>query len=281
MKPTSDSTRLAADDCGDPLGHELRITDLSVSYGEVRALEKVNLRTRCGNSLALIGPNGAGKSTLMKAMAGLVAHDTGRIEWRGAPLAKATAEVAYLAQREEVDWNFPLTVRGLVEMGRFPHVGWWRRFGKKDRDVVEAAMETMRLEDLANRQISALSGGQQQRAFVARALAQEAHVLLLDEPFTGLDRPSQELLTELLGQLALGGRLVIASHHDLDTVDEIFDEVLLLNRRQVAFGAVEDVFHADNLEACFGKINLHNQTTAAKSTGERPGSRSVGPILAS
>lgn len=261
MNENADSPPLNDKDCGEPLGHELRITDLSVRYGEISALEGVNLHTRCGTCLGLIGPNGAGKSTLMKAMAGLVRPAGGRIDWRGAPLAKATSEIAYLAQREEVDWNFPLTVRGLVEMGRFPHVGWWRRFGKRDQEVVEAAIETMRLGDLANRQISALSGGQQQRAFVARALAQEAHILLLDEPFTGLDRPSQELLMELLAQLAAGGRLVIASHHDLDTVEEIFDEVLFLNRCQVDFGTVADVFHTRNLEACFGRIHLYNPTS--------------------
>lgn len=232
--------------------HALAISGLSVSYGGVRALEEISLDSRCGRVMALIGPNGAGKSTLMKAMAGLLRPDRGEILWRGAPLSQATSEIAYLAQRGEVDWNFPLTVRGLVEMGRFPHVGWWRRFGPRDREAVDRALEAMRMEDLAKRQISALSGGQQQRTFVARALAQEAHVLLLDEPFTGLDQPSQELLAHLLGELAAGGRLVIASHHDLDTVPEIFDEALLLNRRQVAFGRVEEAFTPANLEACFG-----------------------------
>jgi ABC-type Mn2+/Zn2+ transport system ATPase subunit len=241
-------------DCGHPRSHELSISGLSVRYGEVLALDGVSLTTHCGRCVALVGPNGAGKSTLMKAMAGLLKPVSGMIAWRGQPLAKSTSEIAYLAQRGEVDWQFPLTVRGLVEMGRFPHVGWWRRFGAADRGAVDAALETMRLTDLAGRQINALSGGQQQRAFVARALAQEAHVLLLDEPFAGLDRPSQELLTELLGSLAVGGRLVIAAHHDLDTVPEIFDEVLLINRRRIAHGPVDEVFTAENLERCFGRF---------------------------
>ena len=252
--------------CDQPLGHELQIENLSVNYGEVRALEGVSLRVRCGGCLALIGPNGAGKSTLMKAFAGLVKPTSGEIRWRDQPVSEYLSEIAYLAQRSVVDWNFPLTVRGLVEMGRYPHLGWWRRFGKNDREIVDQAIETMRLTDLANRQISALSGGQQQRAFVARALAQEAHVFLLDEPFTGLDRPSQDLLTELITELAGTGRLVIASHHDLDSVPEIFDEVLMLNRRPIAFGSVAEVFNRENLEACYGSLNFHTSLSSPPAT---------------
>ena len=240
-------------DCGSPSRHELRASGLTVRYSETLALHSVDLNTHCGRCLAMVGPNGAGKSTLIKSMAGLVTPESGEIAWRGKPLARSTTEIAYLAQRRLVDWHFPLTVRGLVEMGRFPHLGWWRKFRNSDHTVVDNALEAMRLTDLANRQISALSGGQQQRAFVARALAQEAHVLLLDEPFTGLDRPSQELLTELLGLLASGGRLIIAAHHDLSSVADTFDEVLLLNQRAIAFGKVAEVFNGENLTACFGK----------------------------
>jgi ABC-type Mn2+/Zn2+ transport system ATPase subunit len=254
-------------DCGRPHGHELAISGLTVRYGDVQALSEVSLTTHCGRCLALVGPNGAGKSTLMKALAGLLKPESGMIAWRGRPLSKSTAEIAYLAQRGEVDWQFPLTVRGLVEMGRFPHVGWWRPFRSTDRDAVDAALEKMRLADLAGRQIGALSGGQQQRAFIARALAQEAHVLLLDEPFAGLDRPAQELLTELLGSLAVSGRLAIAAHHDLETVPEIFDEVLLLNRKRVAFGPVDEVFTAENLESCFGRTAASVSPEPAKATG--------------
>lgn len=239
------------EDCGHPSGHELRVAALTVRYAEITALDGVDFQTRCGRCVALVGPNGAGKSTFMKSLAGLIAPESGVITWRGSPLSRSTAEIGYLAQRSQVDWHFPLTVRGLVEMGRFPHLGWWRRFKKSDHEIVDRALESMRLTDLAGRQISALSGGQQQRAFVARALAQKAHVLLLDEPFTGLDRPSQELLTELLGVLACGGRLIIAAHHDLATVPEIFDEVLLLNQKAIAFGAVDEVFTDTNLDTCF------------------------------
>ena len=242
--------------CDAPSGHELRVSSLTVRYAETLAVDKVDLATHCGRCVALVGPNGAGKSTLMKSLVGLVTPSSGEIIWRGQPLSSSTSEIAYLAQRSQVDWQFPLTVRGLVEMGRYPHVGWWRRFKKQDDDAVDEALETMRLTDLAERQISALSGGQQQRAFVARALAQEAHVLLLDEPFTGLDLPSQELLTELLARLAAAGRLIIAAHHDLNTVASIFDEVLLINRKAISFGPIEATFTDENLEACFGISNL-------------------------
>ena len=232
--------------------HELVVTDLSVNYRTIVALENVNFATSCGNVVALIGPNGAGKSTLLKCIAGLVPRQSGKVQWRGTNVSRWHREFAYLPQREDVDWNFPVTVRGLVEMGRYPHVSWWRKFSKKDADAVDAAMAAMQLDGLENRQISELSGGQQQRAFLARALAQEAHVFLLDEPFTGLDRPAQENLVTLLHAQAREGRLIISSHHDLATVGEMFDEVLVLNRRQVAFGTVADVYNAETLKKAYG-----------------------------
>jgi ABC-type Mn2+/Zn2+ transport system ATPase subunit len=222
--------------------HKLNVDGLSVSYRETRALEKVSFATECGRSLALVGPNGAGKSTLLKALAGLLKPDAGSIIWRGQPLTRSSHEIAYLPQRGDVDWDFPITVRGLVEMGRYPNLGWWKDYSKHDEENVERALVAMQLQDLQKRQISALSGGQQQRAFIARALAQEAHVLLLDEPFAGLDKPAQETLVGLFRELATEGRLLIASHHDLATVGGIFDEVLLLKRRQVAFGPVKETF---------------------------------------
>lgn len=221
--------------------HELEIEGLSVSYRNVIALEDISFATSCGNRVALIGPNGAGKSTLLKAIAGLVPRTKGTIHWRGTNVRKWSREFAYLPQREEVDWAFPITVRGLVEMGRYPQTGWWRRFSHKDKDAVDKALHALALEDLQHRQIRELSGGQQQRAFLARALAQEAHVLLLDEPFTGLDRNASQLLGALLEKLAKEGRLVIASHHDMNTVPLLFDEALVLNRRAIAFGTVGDI----------------------------------------
>jgi ABC-type Mn2+/Zn2+ transport system ATPase subunit len=222
--------------------HQLEVRALDVSYREVRALSGIDFTAACGHSVALIGPNGAGKSTLIKTLAGLIRPDAGEVRWRNQALTHSSHEIAYLPQRGDIDWNFPITVRGLVEMGRYPSVGWWKPFRKHDADMVERALVTMRLQDLQHRQIRALSGGQQQRTFIARALAQEAHVLLLDEPFTGLDRPAQENLETLFRELSAEGRLLIASHHDLATVERIFDHVLVVKREQVAYGPVKDAF---------------------------------------
>jgi len=232
--------------------HELAVENLSVSYRKTRAIENINMRTRCGNTVALIGPNGAGKSTLLKAIAGLLSPDSGQIRWRNTTVRTWSREIAYLPQREQVDWNFPITVRGVVEMGRYPQVGWWRPFTNKDSTVIDQAIDDMTLTDLQHRQISQLSGGQQQRVFLARALAQEAHVLLLDEPFTGLDKPASEQLASLLRRLASEGRLVIASHHDLNTVSELYDELLILNLHPIAFGTVHSTFNITNLKRAYG-----------------------------
>ncbi len=233
--------------------HELQISGLTVRYRAHTALEDATLATSCGNCVALIGPNGAGKSTLLKAIAGLIPRAAGTITWRGTPVHKWHREFAYLPQREEVDWSFPVTVRGLVEMGRYSQLGWWRRWRPVDSRRVQEAMALLRLEGLEKRQISELSGGQQQRAFIARAIASEAHVLLLDEPFTGLDRPARESLSTLLRRLAAEGRLVIASHHDLNTVSELFDQVLILNRKPVAFGSVTEAYTPAHLDTAYGR----------------------------
>jgi len=231
--------------------HELVISDLTVHYRRVLALDRVSLATSCGNRVALIGPNGAGKSTLLKAIAGLVPRTGGTIRWRGTEVRKWSREFAYLPQREEVDWSFPITVRGLVEMGRYPQTGWWRSFSEADTKAVDQAMESLGLTALQHRQIRELSGGQQQRAFLARALAQEAHVLLLDEPFTGLDRNASRLLADLLRKLANEGRLVIASHHDIDSTPYLFDEVLVLNTRAIAFGPVAEMLTPERIASTF------------------------------
>jgi ABC-type Mn2+/Zn2+ transport system ATPase subunit len=222
--------------------HELAVEQLGVRYRHIPALDDVSFATSCGSCVALIGPNGAGKSTLLRAIAGLVKPATGRVRWRGTTVARWSREIAYLPQRENVDWHFPITVERVVAMGRYPQTGWWRPFRADDTKAVSRALETMDLAGLHNRQISELSGGQQQRVFLARALAQEAHVLLLDEPFTGLDRNSKASLASTLRSLAKEGRLVIASHHDLETVRDIYDEVLLLHQRQIAFGTVDETF---------------------------------------
>lgn len=233
--------------------HHLVLSSITAGYGEEPALEQISFEAECGSTLALIGPNGAGKSTLLNTLAGLITPWKGQILWNGAPLSEHRHEIAYLPQRNEVDWKFPITVRQLVEMGRYPAVGMWRAMRPHDREIVDKALCTLRIENLQHRQIGALSGGQQQRCFLARALAQEAHILLLDEPFTGLDVPGSESLAALLRSLAQEGRLVIASHHDLSTASRIFDRALLLRRRLIAAGSVSDVLTPTNLNQAFDR----------------------------
>lgn len=232
--------------------HHLVVRDLHAHYGKVCALHNISFEMSCGHMVALVGGNGAGKTTLMKSIVGLIPATTGEILWQDRPVRQGIPEIAYLPQRQDVDWRFPLTVRGLVEMGRYPRLGVSRSMKRKDFLAVDEALQAMQLEALAGRQIGALSGGQQQRAFIARALAQEAHVLLLDEPFAGLDHPSSDMLGSLLRKLVEHGRLVMASHHDLGSLDRLFDEVLLLNRRLIQRGTPQAVVQPDLLKEAFG-----------------------------
>lgn len=244
--------------------HELVIDSLRVSYRNTLALDDISFATSCGNRVALVGPNGAGKSTLLKAIAGLVPRSGGSIRWRGTAVKRWSREFAYLPQREEVDWSFPITVQGLVEMGRYPQTGLWGRFSERDDKAVQEALASLDLLELRHRQIRELSGGQQQRAFLARAMAQEAHVLLLDEPFTGLDRNAARQLGDLLAKLANEGRLVIASHHDLSNAPRLFDEALLLKTRSFAFGSVEEVLTDEQIDVAFGQMNDSEERSAPR-----------------
>ena len=233
--------------------HNLRVNDLNVAYRKELVLKDISLQAHCGRCLALVGPNGAGKSTLLKAISGLVKRRSGSITWSAKDSLKCRdGEFAYLPQHDEVNWNFPITVRGVVEMGRYPQLGAFKKFGEDDRAAVQQALELMEMDgDLARRQISELSGGQKQRAFIARAVAQQAHVLLLDEPFTGLDHDHSANLSRLLRSLASENRLVVASHHDLGTLTNIFDDVMILNREVIASGACSDVITKENLGRAF------------------------------
>ena len=263
--------------------HRLVVRDLTVSYRGVPALHHVNLELRCGRCVGLLGPNGAGKSTLLKSIAGLLPFETGSVHFgehhhapgdHGADHAHnhhphgADRSIAYLPQRSVVDWDFPLTVRGLVEMGRYPALGAWRRFGHADALAVADALAAARLDDLADRQIAALSGGQQQRAFLARAVAQGAHVYLLDEPFTGLDRNAAALLADLLRRLAAEGRLVVVSHHDLRTVTDLFDDVIFLNGERVAAGPTAETFIEENIARTYGTAIFTGKLEGARRKAE-------------
>jgi ABC-type Mn2+/Zn2+ transport system ATPase subunit len=235
------------------MSHQLHLEDVTVSYNRIPAVHHLSAMLSCGSCVALLGPNGAGKTTLLKAIAGLLPLETGRIGFRGHGIeGPAGKEIAYVPQREVVDWDFPITVRGLVEMGRYPALGQWRRFGAADSAVVKEALHVCDLEDLAARQISALSGGQQQRAFLARAWAQQADIYLLDEPFTGLDRNAAEAFSQAMHRLRGTGKLLIASHHDLKSVEALFDHILLLNGELVACGPTSEAFSKENLDRAYG-----------------------------
>lgn len=231
--------------------HQLVVEQLCLRYGNISALENVGFSIGCGHCVGLLGANGAGKSSLLKSIAGLLPPASGRIQWRGSPVQALRQEIAYLPQTDTVDSTFPLTVRGLVEFGRYPHLGERRAWRSLDEEVVDAAITALHLNDLQDRRLYQLSGGQRQRANIARALAQEAHVLLLDEPFAGLDEPSQRMLGQVLRDLAAHGRLLMVCHHDLKAVPDLFDTVLLLNRRLVRFGPVTEAFTPAALQEAF------------------------------
>jgi ABC-type Mn2+/Zn2+ transport system ATPase subunit len=230
----------------------LKIEDLTVTYHRVPAIHHLGLNLDAGHCVGLFGPNGAGKSTLLKAVAGLLPAETGRIQIEGKELSKAAPLIAYLPQRESVDWDFPVTVQGLVEMGRYHHVGLLGSFTKLDEEAVRQSLELFNLFPLAKRQIKELSGGQQQRAFLARAWAQEADLYLLDEPFAGLDRTSAESLATALRTLKERGKLLLVSHHALAEAESLFDTAILLNGELIAYGPTVETLSPIHLECAYG-----------------------------
>ena len=233
---------------------------VSLGYGTRTVLEDISLAVRPGERVAVVGPNGAGKTTLFKAVAGLLEPTAGTIEIFGHP-PRRHACIAYLVQRSTVDWNFPVTVRDVVLMGRVREMGLFKRASAADRAHADRCLEQVGLTALARRQIGELSGGQQQRMFIARALAQEAALMLLDEPFTGLDHQTEHELLALLETLCRGGVTLLVATHDLDVAAAHFDRVLLLNRRVIACGAPGEAFRTEHLTATFGH-HAHTITTA-------------------
>lgn len=230
----------------------LRIRGLTVSYQLAPVLEQVDATFPRGALSAIVGPNGAGKSTLLKAALGQVGADSGTIRIAGAGGREALARLAYVPQAESVDWDFPITVAEVVAMGRYRSVGWFRRVGRSDRAIAAHCLERVGLAELARRQIGRLSGGQRQRVFLARALAQQAEVLLMDEPFAGIDARTQADLLVVLREIVDGGGSVIVVHHDLGQVRESFDWALLLNVRALACGPVAEVLGDDAVRRAYG-----------------------------
>ena len=230
----------------------LEITALTAGYGGRAALVDVTMQVPHGAQVAVVGPNGAGKSTLFKALAGLLTMRGGRVLVHGRPPGGQTDPIAYVPQREEIDWSFPVTVSDVVMMGRYGRLGWLARPRTADREVVARCLHELGIAGLAGRAIGELSGGQQQRVFLARALAQEPHVLLLDEPFTGVDVSAKEALLALLDRLREQSITVLVSTHDMEIAARRFELVSLLNGRLIAYGPPSSVFTPEHLATAFG-----------------------------
>jgi ABC-type Mn2+/Zn2+ transport system ATPase subunit len=235
-----------------PQYERLEVQNASIGYGENVVLRDLSFAVPHGARVAVVGPNGAGKSTLFKALVGLLPLRSGHIFVHGLPLGNHKDCVAYVPQREEVDWRFPVTVTDVVMMGRYGRLGWLHRPAKHDHEVVRHSLEQMAIGHLGAEAIGELSGGQQQRAFLARALAQEPHILLMDEPFTGIDISTQEATLALLDRLQGQGVTAIVSTHDLNMAAKYFDQVVLLNRRLIASGSPDQVFTPDTIREAFG-----------------------------
>ncbi len=250
--------------------HALETHDLSVSYRGKPVLHGVDITVPGGSLTGVMGPNGAGKSTLLKAVMGVVPADTGWVKLLGKPLREVLGRVGYVPQRESVDWDFPVTVFDVALMGTYGGLGWFGRPGKAERKRASEALEQTGLADLAGRQIGELSGGQQQRTFLARALAQQAEVYLMDEPFAGVDAATEKTIVELLGQMRDAGKAVVVVHHDLQTAPRYFDRLLMLNGRVVAHGPAAEVFQRRILEETYGgKLTLLSEISTLASRGER------------
>jgi manganese/zinc/iron transport system ATP- binding protein len=235
----------------------LEVHDLTVAYNRKPVLWGVDLTLPKGKLIGIVGPNGAGKSTLIKAAMGLIPLASGWVRMFDKPLDEVRPRISYVPQRESVDWDFPASVRDVVEMGRYGRLGLFRRLRKADHDVVADSLRKVGMEQYAGRQISQLSGGQQQRVFIARALAQEADLYFMDEPFAGVDAATERAILQLLQEMSAAGKTVVVVHHDLQSVEKFFDWVILLNLRLVASGPIREVFTSELLQHTYGgKLTL-------------------------
>lgn len=230
----------------------LQVADLTVAYNEKPVLWDIDLDVPSGILMAIVGPNGAGKTTLIKTILGLLDAAAGEVKIYGRSYTEQRKLVGYVPQRGSVDWDFPTSVLDVVMMGRYGQLGWFRRPGPNERKIATEALAKVGMAAFADRQISQLSGGQQQRVFLARALAQDAQVYFMDEPFQGVDATTERAIVSLLQALRQAGKTVIVVHHDLQTVPEYFDWVMLLNVRRIASGPVSEVFTEENLRQTYG-----------------------------
>lgn len=238
----------------------LQAHHLSVNYGKIPVLWDVSLEIPNGFVVGIIGPNGAGKTTFIKTALGLLKPISGNVEFFGQPLKKVRQKIAYVPQRESVDWDFPITAYDLVLMGRYGRLGLFKRPRQADHAAVIQYLDMVGMGEYADRQISQLSGGQQQRVFLARALIQEADLYFMDEPFTGIDLASRSVIMNLLHHLKESGKTIFVVHHELENVETFFDWLIMLNIRLVAYGSVKDTFTHENLNATYGRsYNLFNE----------------------
>ncbi len=248
----------------------LSVHAMTVAYRRKPVLWDVDLDVQARTLTAIIGPNGAGKSTFIKACLGLVPRATGAVEFWGMPFRKARSRVGYMPQRETVDWDFPVTALDVACMGRYRKIGWCRPVSRAHREAARACLDRVGMADYADRQISQLSGGQQQRVFLARALAQEAELYFMDEPFAGVDASTERAIVGVLRELRERGSTVICVHHDLQTVEAYFDNAVLINMRIVAAGSVSEVFTPDNLHRTYGgRLTLLDQASEAVARASR------------
>lgn len=235
----------------------LSVHDLTVAYQRKPVIWDVDLNIPEGKLVGIVGPNGAGKSTLLKACLDLIPKTSGWVNIYGQPYQANRHLVGYVPQRESVDWDFPVSALDVVAMGTYRRLGWFRPVGKAEKKIAAEALEKVGIAHLAGRQISQLSGGQQQRVFLARALAQDAKVYFMDEPFAAVDAATEQAIITLLKELRDSGRTCLVVHHDLATVAQYFDWVIFLNLRVVAAGPTEEVFHEENLRKTYGgKLSL-------------------------
>ncbi|NLL74404.1 MAG: metal ABC transporter ATP-binding protein [Erysipelothrix sp.] len=231
--------------------YAISVEDLTIAYDVKPVLWDVDVSFETGKLTAIVGPNGAGKSTLIKAIMGLIKPISGKIEFDKS-MKDAKKQIAYVPQSGSVDWDFPATVEDIVLMGRYGHIGWIRRPKAADKEIARDMLEKVGMSRYADRQIAQLSGGQQQRVFLARALTQQAEIYILDEPLKGVDVQTEAILVSLLKDLAKEGKTVIVVHHDLTSVKDYFDNLVLVNVRVIASGSVDEVFTHEYLEETYG-----------------------------
>ena len=244
----------------------LSVYDLTVAYQRKPVIWDVSFEIPAGVLVGVVGPNGAGKSTLLKAVLDLVPKSSGRVRVFGRSYRENRGRVGYVPQRESVDWDFPVSALDVVAMGLYRQIGWFRPVRASHRRVAMEALRRVGISELAHRQISQLSGGQQQRTFLARALVQDADLYLMDEPFAGVDAATELAIVDLLREMKTRGKTALVIHHDLQTVAEYFDYVLLLNMRVVAQGPTAEVFTRENLQKTYGgRLTLLDEVSGAMS----------------